>query len=123
MAEADTGFLCACLRLPAFFKGMLFYGTHTSNAWTHTASRMLLPCAMRLCFLKARARTIDGLFGLTGAKHAHAKRARGVWGDKFPPRRPRVSGARKRLLRTRAKREMRSLLFKSAFRRNAQADS
>ena len=27
-------------------------------------------------------------------------RARGVWGDKFPPRRPRVSGARKRLLHT-----------------------
>ena len=38
-------------------------------------------------------------------------RARGVWGDKFPPRRPRVSGgnlsprARKRALSTRVTRE------------------
>ena len=38
----------------------------------------------------------------------------GCGGTKFPRKRPRVSGARKRLLRTRAKREMRSLLFKSA---------
>ncbi len=40
-----------------------------------------------------------------GAKHCVREACAGVWGDKFPPRRPRVSGARKRLLRTRAKRE------------------
>ena len=44
------------------------------------------------------------LFALTGAKHAHAKRAREREGV-IPRKRPRVSGARKRLLRTRAKRE------------------
>ncbi len=73
------------------------------------------PCAMRLCFLTVHASATDLFCMMTNAKHAHAKRARGVWGDKFPPRRPRVSGAHAvRFLRTRAKREVRSLLFKSA---------
>ena len=58
-------------------------------------SWLCLSAFARLRFLRsALHKGRHGLFVLTDVKHAHAKRARGVWGDKFPPRRPRVSGAR-----------------------------
>ena len=65
-------------------------------------------CGERVClclpalFKGALRRGRHTLCMMMGAKHAHAKRARGVWGDKFPPRRPRVSGARVSALYLRA---------------------
>ena len=90
------------------------YSKRTSNSMDAHG----LPRAMRLCFLKGRTHATNLLCMMTGAKH-RVRSTRGARGSNPSQKTPRQRSARSAL----STRVARSLLFKSAFRRNAQADS